>query len=118
MADRRHGRSDIRVVGRYDVVDQAIERPFGHVGFGIGHRREGLERPDDVGRVGRGSPARFIERTASAAAEINTELLEYGGRSEIGRNNLTDRVRSQSFAHEVLRSTLSVATPPRGRYDA
>ena len=54
-------------------------------------RRQGVERPHDVGGIDRGSPARLSQIPPAAAAEVDAELFEDRRRAEIGRDNFADR---------------------------
>src|SRR5688572_9245289 len=83
--DRRNRGTDIRVVRRNDVIDQAIHRPVRCLVVSLLRRRERTKGERDGVWIGSGRPAGLGQRSPSAATEVDPELFEDTGGTEVGR---------------------------------
>jgi hypothetical protein len=89
------------MMGRHDVMDQPIDGPSRHVSGVVdrhGWRKRSKGAPDDLG-IDVSSPTRLGDQAPSAAAEINAELFEDTGRTEIGCDDLANRRGLKGFGH-------------------
>ena len=90
--DRGQRGPHVRVMCAPDVIDEPVQRPARHVRVVARiRRRQGLQRARDDLWIHRGRLARFRDRPAATATEVDSELLKDARGAEIARDNLANR---------------------------